>query len=396
MTELIAPRLETERAQPSADRPGGPPRLRALDGLRLIAAAAVMIFHFTARASSAWGQPTKTVWPGLGAVTQYGNLGVNLFFIISGFVILMTAWGRGVDTYAVSRITRLFPAYWVSVLLTAGMLLVLWRGKHVTPWMAITNLTMMQSSFGMPNIDGVYWTLWVELRFYLLMAAFLLIGITRRRLMAVCLVWPMIAAYAHTSNLPLVADLLIWENAPYFCAGMMLYLIKRDGHTFTSWLLVFYSWAMTVGITARAFRTGVADLTGRERSLTVELAAITLAFVLVAVCSSSAAARIQWRWLTVAGAITYPLYLIHEWWGFYFIHVAHAALGKHLTLLLAVAATVTMAWCIHRLVERPVAPRLKTWLTRDLRVAARNDTTDRDANGATSRYGAVSEPHTSL
>ena len=136
--------------------------------------------------------------------------------------------------------------------------------------------------------------------------------------MAVCLIWPMLAVYAHTSNLPLVADLLTWEHAPCFCAGMMLYLIKRDGHTFTGWLLVFYSWAMTVGITARL----LPDRRGRaspdaERPLTVEIAAIALAFVLVGVLllvsggpySMAPAHR-------SAGAITYPLYLIHESWGF--------------------------------------------------------------------------------
>ena len=57
------------------------------------------------------------MWPGVGALTQYGYLGVNMFFVISGFVILMTAWGRTVETFAISRVTRLFPGLLVSVAL---------------------------------------------------------------------------------------------------------------------------------------------------------------------------------------------------------------------------------------------------------------------------------------
>ena len=121
MVEVAANHAPSPEPEPPARFPATAraPRLRVLDGLRLVAALSVMAYHYTARTSNAWDGDVRAVWPGVGRLTQYGYLRVNLFFLISGFVILMTAWGRTVETFAVSRVTRLFPAYWVGVALTA-------------------------------------------------------------------------------------------------------------------------------------------------------------------------------------------------------------------------------------------------------------------------------------
>ena len=98
-------------------------RLGALDALRFLAAMAVLGYHFTVRNSQAWGQSPAEVFPNVGQWLVYGSLGPELFLVISGFVILMTAWGRTVANVAASRIARLFPAHWSGVLLTEALLL---------------------------------------------------------------------------------------------------------------------------------------------------------------------------------------------------------------------------------------------------------------------------------
>ena len=73
------------------------------------------------------GIPPVAGVPGISALTQYADLGVNLFFIISGFVVLITAWGRSTAWLHSLPVARLFPAYWFSVAVTTGLLaLVLW------------------------------------------------------------------------------------------------------------------------------------------------------------------------------------------------------------------------------------------------------------------------------
>ena len=92
-------------------------RLRVLDLLRFCAALAVVMFHFVE--TSAWG--TRRAFPALIDFSMFGVYGVRLFFVISGFVILMSAWGRTSGQFVVSRIARLYPAYWASVVILGGL-----------------------------------------------------------------------------------------------------------------------------------------------------------------------------------------------------------------------------------------------------------------------------------
>src|SRR5918997_2759048 len=74
----------------SAPSKGSANRLVALDGLRFAAAAAVLLYHFTATSSASgyWEATGPQAFPLLNPVTRYGWLAVELFFVISGFVIL--------------------------------------------------------------------------------------------------------------------------------------------------------------------------------------------------------------------------------------------------------------------------------------------------------------------
>ena len=113
-------------------------RLNQLDALRGLAAMAVVLFHFSTRFSELYPQAAPQAWS-----VPLGYVGVNLFFIISGFVIFMTVerTARPAD-FVVSRISRLYPAYWVAIILTfcithdAGLQLLespLSKDQQVTP-----------------------------------------------------------------------------------------------------------------------------------------------------------------------------------------------------------------------------------------------------------------------
>src|SRR6267378_8118287 len=82
-----------------------------------MAACAVMLFHYTFRGPQdhAWA----VSFPFFGQIFKYGYLGVDVFFILSGFVILLTAYDKDAIAFTVARIVRLYPAYWICVTLTA-------------------------------------------------------------------------------------------------------------------------------------------------------------------------------------------------------------------------------------------------------------------------------------
>ncbi|WP_423463207.1 acyltransferase family protein [Promicromonospora sp. MS192] len=353
LTDSAAPPPRTKRA-----------RMGVLDGLRFLAAAAVMLFHYTALGNPSWGVPPTQVFPGLSDLTAFGAFGVDLFFVISGFVILLTAWGRDVRSYAISRITRLYPAYWVAVLLTGFLLLVLWpdRRDDVELTTVGVNLTMLQSAFGMPHVDGVYWTLWVELRFYVLVGVLLVVGLTGARVLAFAALWPAAGAMAHEAGLDLVANLLVWDYAPLFAGGMALFLLTKDRRSLIAWLVLAENVILGAAWSGRETANIIVSNTGHAVPDALSAAAVAGSFALVALATLTRLRHVSAAWLTTAGALTYPLYLVHEYWGWWVIHLLHDALPRYVVLAAAVVVVLAMAWLIQRFVEKPLAPVLRDGL----------------------------------
>src|ERR1019366_5159909 len=112
--------------RPAAGVTAGRDRLYEIDLLRITAALAVVLYHYTF--SGYAGHLTSIAFPALSHVTRYGYLGVDMFFTISGFVVLLSAWGRRPHEFVISRIVRLYPAYWVAVTITAIVAITLSRG----------------------------------------------------------------------------------------------------------------------------------------------------------------------------------------------------------------------------------------------------------------------------
>jgi peptidoglycan/LPS O-acetylase OafA/YrhL len=362
-----------------------------LDGLRFLAAAAVMLFHYTALGNPSWGEPPADVFPGLSDLTFVGAFGVDLFFVISGFVILLTAWGRDVRSYVISRITRLYPAYWAGVLLTAFLLLVLWpdRRDDVELTAVGVNLTMLQPAFGVPHVDGVYWTLWVELRFYVLVGILLVVGLTGARVLAFAALWPAAAAMAHNAGLDLVADLLIWDYAPLFAGGMALFLLTKDRRSLLAWLVLAENVILGAAWSGRETAAIITANVDRAVPDALSAALVTACFAAVALATLTRLRHVSAAWLTTAGALTYPLYLVHEYWGWWVIHLLHDSLPRYVVLGIAVAVVVAMAWLIQRFVEKPLAPLMRDGLRRALRrldvlepVAVRRSEPEAPARGA--------------
>lgn len=341
------------------------PRLAALDGLRLVAALAVLAFHYAGIALPYWGPPSYVEFPGLNELARYGYLGVNVFFAISGFVILMTAYDRGIESFSASRVARLFPAYWAVVLLTAVLQQFWTEGRNPSLSDVLVNLTMTQEAYDVVNVQGAFWTLWIELKFYLLIAVFILVGMTRRRVLAFCVLWPLLGQVAAATDSGFLRSLLIPTYAPYFAAGMLLYLLFRERHDVTTWLALLLNWVLclrqTMGYAERA-----TDLVGATVSPVVAALVVSGGLLAILACSRGAVSRISWGWLTFAGALTYPLYLVHGQLGFFLIDTLQGRMASYPVLLAATAASLVLAYLVHALVEKPLAPRLRRAVARSL------------------------------
>jgi len=135
-------------------------RYRELDALRGFAALYVVFFHYT------------THTPYSLPIAELGVTGVDLFFIISGFVIFMSI--NKVSTarqFIVNRFARLYPTYWTAVTFTTLLFFAVNHfyapGNTITAYTYFANMTMFQHYLRAENIDGTYWTMIIEMVFYI-------------------------------------------------------------------------------------------------------------------------------------------------------------------------------------------------------------------------------------
>jgi peptidoglycan/LPS O-acetylase OafA/YrhL len=339
-------------------------RLVALDGLRFGAAAAVLLYHFTATSTVAgyWGADPAHAFPLLNEVTRYGWLGVELFFMISGFVILLSADGRGIAGFVASRVGRLFPAYWACIVLTAGLQQVWSGGRRTTLTETLVNLTMVQDLFQVTGVQVVFWTLFVELKFYLLVLVVLALGpLTRNRVLAFAALWPLAGWAAQELGAHWLAGWLVPNYAPYFAVGMLLYLAYRDGFDLVTSVL------LAGGLGLAVMR--VLEASGRASDLQgVPVDPVITVMILLASVAAVWATTLRGRTapprrlaavLGTVGALTYPVYLVHTQFGYAVIDLLAHETTRTVALFAAGALSLVLAVVIHYGVERPTSAGLR-------------------------------------
>ncbi|GAA4103364.1 acyltransferase [Actinomadura miaoliensis] len=342
----------------TSSRPAGHTRLHEVDLLRFLAAMVVVLYHFTGGNGGPWKDETaRDLYTPISKVTQFGYLGVDLFFLISGFVILMSVWGRGLADFTVSRITRLYPAYWFSVALVGVIYLTTGLGKG-RPEDLIPNLTMFQRGMGVTDVSGVYWTLWVEMHFYALIALLVVAGTTYRNCVAFMGTWSVLAIFADETGNETLKNLLIPSYAPYFIAGMAFYLIHRFGSNILLWGIAAFSWAVSVRhalpiATGKPYHIAPADAWPAAPII------VTATYAVMALVAIGALRRLRWRFFATLGALTYPTYLIHYEIGPVLGHAIYPGIPLEIATAVLIAAVLAAAYLIHRFIERPGAAWLK-------------------------------------
>ena len=321
-------------------------RVGELDALRGLAAISVVVFHYT----TFYQQEQGHMQP-LGFGFPAGNYGVHLFFLISGFVIFMTLERtRTAMDFIVSRFSRLFPAYWAAIAITAGVIYTVGMPEQrIPPEHLAANVTMLQDVLGFEHLDGSYWTLEVELFFYAQMLFWFMLG-QLKRIDWIIVAWLAIAVvYAQTEQHHVhfsyvLRELLILRHIPFFALGILFYRIHSRPDALRSNLLMIALSLMTIGICYAP----VYLIAG------IVCSAIFALFVIG-----------RLRWLRKApfvffGGISYSLYLLHQAIGFALIHRLEAAGVPSLAAVAIVAVVVlALATALTYGVERPAMRRLR-------------------------------------
>lgn len=330
-------------------------RLATLDTFRGIAALAVVLFHLTLHQEEA---PVHFSW---------GVTGVDLFFIISGFVIYMTLnkTTKAID-FVVARFSRLYPVYWTAVTLTAIWMFI---GKQLNysdiSWAEyLVNMTMFQHYFGVRDLDESYWTLIVEMLFYgLMLLAFLFNKIKNLEWYGFALV--ILQALVHTwlsVSSPGVYDSIrsgfpLINHFQLFWAGILYYKIYTEG----------YKPLRVVGIVVAYLLTlFLFEKTGRSNLFLSQAEYITVITIYFGVFFLFVSQRLEWinnRVTLFLGTISYSLYVIHHYFMNGVVTLLRDKLGWQFmpAAFVALTGALVLAVGITYLVEKPALKYLRVW-----------------------------------
>lgn len=258
---------------------------------------------------------------------------------------------------------RLYPAFWACCTLTAVVTAALGGARfHVAPGQYLVNLTMFSEFAGVPSVDGSYWSLFVELRFYALVALVLLAGAIDRAL-------PLMAGWLAAAIALIifpsytVGYLLVADYAAYFIAGATCFLIWSHGVSHAKAALLALCWCVALWQSLQRAALTADSLHTRLDPLIVA-ALVTACFavmLLVALRRTGAWGRSR---CVLAGALTYPLYLLHQNIGFMLFNLAYPRFNPHVILWGTLLLVLGMAFAVHVLVEKRCAPLLKRALRR--------------------------------
>lgn len=323
-----------------------------LDLLRFMAALAVLFFHLAFRGAAADGLSPLSYTP-LAEISKYGYLGVDLFFMISGFVIMLSAQSGSVKSFVISRMSRLYPAYWICCTVTFATILI--SGTTLFPaslreWGI--NLTMMPGSFSTAFLDGSYWSLAVELKFYFLIALVLAIGQIKNAEWFMY-GWLAVAVVHSLVPIPWLASKLILVFAPCFISGALFYFILQKGATPLRWVGIGASWILVLkrGVDLRVEQVAHYGVPHSVVVICFVLTAFFVIFAAIALGKSGSLQKMKWPLL---GALTYPLYLLHQTIGYILITAFHGSVNDHVLFWGTVLLSVSGAYIVAVYIEPPL------------------------------------------
>ena len=346
-------------------------RFAELDALRGIAALMVVLYHYTTKYQEVYGHTGSTLID-----LRAGRNGVQLFFAISGFVIFMTLerTKKPLD-FIVSRFSRLYPAYWAALLLTTAVVLAAgFDSLQVDPASFVANLTMLEGFLPEPHfVDGVYWTLAVELSFYCCMFALYRAGLLSR-IEPILVGWLGLKwlwfFYPQLPQLP--GLLLIQETIPFFAIGICCYRLSTRA-TDWRWAALILSLAIGSVFYINWYKMGI---------VAIVTTVIFLSF------THGYAKWLRAKPLLWLGGISYTLYLVHQHIGYVIIrNLEVRGINPNVAILVAMAVVLSLAVAVTTLIERPAMTWVRERYRRRLRAPSSEDA---DMSVTATRFGQPS------
>jgi len=360
-----------------------------LDPLRFGAALGVAIFHqmFWSWAWVSIGHPgferyvaADAIYPSAAPFTWFGWVGVEIFFVISGFVIANSASRSSPTEFLLGRALRLYPAVWVCATATILVLVLFGSAPASTFIMPYVHaMLLVPEGVTRQSLDAVYWTLAAETAFYgLVFCAMLTKKITLRHLAIGLTVYSavfnavtlLVLSCTTPSKLPYLIILmfrvpcaaLLLNHGCFFALGIWLFISANRELTALERVAVAVtclSGAAEIYFFASFFLTCIPAISGQSAFVPIMVWAAAVGLIAYganrnrrSAATASPEAPAYWRTL---GLITYPFYLTHNVIGTEIIRIlVDAGLDATLAVFVALAMLGLVCWFICAKIEPAV------------------------------------------
>ena len=336
-------------------------RLAFVDTLRGIAVLAVLFQHvFEVIVQK---HPTGAYYwvfhDAIGYYMNFGRFGVVLFFFVSGFVIPFSFPDSAtpVRDFTISRFFRLYPAYWTSMVIGLVTMQVLESNAYPLS-QVIANVTMLQTFVNIPNLWVFYWTLAIELLFYVGCTILFAMGLLNRRFTAVTIV--VAAALVGTTAAVFVENRAVSSvmEVGLNLSAMFLGKIIRDTviggklrWTHVAVCTLLYA-IFAATLSDRRFGGVYHENFFYSYSIGSAYVCAALVFIGFAVFGE----RMAWRPMAFVGVISYSVYLMSPF-VIVFIHrlvwFGDGPLGWSVFLVMILALSILVSWMTFAFVEKP-------------------------------------------
>jgi exopolysaccharide production protein ExoZ len=339
--------------------------LAGIQILRAVAAIFVLFHHVLEESLPMYGD-NEIPRP----IVLFGACGVDLFFVISGFIMMHTTWDYfgqpgGISRFLRKRFFRIFPIYWLCIIfILLAKSIGLYKSLDLSYANFLYSLTLIPLFHDQLLLHGVAWTLVFEMYFYYVFAAWIKVSKPLYAAIGMCISLVALMFIGNSLSPPAnslaIANPIIFE----FCLGLGIALLFRYSFFILklNWLLLLLglTWLSIGTYYAPGVKTG-----GIDGYMRFFIWGVPSALIVCSVLNINETSGKLVKYFVYLGSASYSLYLFHP-----FVMTSYAKFLKSITvgqmmapiyIFLATVMSLALGVLVYQYIEKPLlklAPKI--------------------------------------